>query len=153
MTLTSKLKNHIEDREDRQRQEDSSKASNYRTDLEKAQQEGIAPWDQVDKELTDFHIAVFFDKYAVTEGHRLFVPVYNNDIVIRSCFESALLTGRRMVKNGQCDGFNIGLNVGISAGQTVMYPHVHLIPRRLGDSEDPTGGVRNVIPGKGNYKK
>lgn len=153
MTLTSKLKNHIEEREDRRRNQIVGKASNYRTDLEKAQYEGVAPWDQIDKELTDFHVAVFFDKYAVTEGHRLFVPVYNNDIVIRYCFESALSQGRRMVENGECEGFNIGLNIGTAAGQTVMYPHVHLIPRRAGDCEDPTGGVRNVIPGKGNYKK
>ena len=43
--------------------------------------------------------------------------------------------------------------MGESAGQTCMYPHVHLIPRKDGDCEDPVGGVRNVIPGKGNYKK
>ena len=47
---------------------------------------------------------------------------------------------------------NVGMNIGTDAGQTVMYPHVHMIPRRKGDCEDPTGGVRNVIPGKGNYK-
>jgi diadenosine tetraphosphate (Ap4A) HIT family hydrolase len=58
-----------------------------------------------------------------------------------------------MVADGECDAFNVGLNMGTAAGQTVMYPHVHLIPRRTGDVEDPIGGVRNVIPGKGNYKK
>jgi len=55
------------------------------------------------------------------------------------------------VRNKICDGFNIGQNVGEAAGQTVMYPHVHLIPRKKGDMEDPRGGVRNVIPAKGNY--
>jgi len=50
-------------------------------------------------------------------------------------------------------GYNVGINVGKSAGQTCMYPHVHLIFRRDGDIEDPTGGVRNVIPEKGNYKE
>jgi diadenosine tetraphosphate (Ap4A) HIT family hydrolase len=45
------------------------------------------------------------------------------------------------------------MNWGEAAGQTVAYPHVHLIPRRKGDVEDPVGGVRNTIPGKGNYKK
>ena len=54
---------------------------------------------------------------------------------------------------GGFKGFNIGMNVGSSAGQTVDWPHIHLIPRREGDVEDPTGGVRNVIPGKGNYKE
>ena len=43
--------------------------------------------------------------------------------------------------------------MGAAAGQTCMYPHVHLIPRRKGDMMDPTGGVRHVIPHKGNYKK
>ena len=153
MALTSKLKNQIENREDRRRQFNVTKSKDHRSDLEIAQEEKIAPWDNPDKDLTDFHVAVFFDKYAVTEGHRLFVPVYNNDIIIKSCFESALLKGRQMVANGECEGFNIGLNIGTASGQTVMYPHVHLIPRRAGDCEDPIGGVRNVIPGKGNYKK
>ena len=151
MPLASKLSNHIEEREDRNQRYHLK--VDHRTDLKRAQDDGVAPWDQVDKDLTDFHVAVFFDKYAVTEGHRLFVPVYNNDQIILACFESALFTGRRMVANGECDGFNIGLNTGTAAGQTVMYPHVHLIPRRNGDCEDPVGGVRNVIPGKGNYKK
>jgi diadenosine tetraphosphate (Ap4A) HIT family hydrolase len=66
---------------------------------------------------------------------------------------AALEDGNRMVESGKCDGFNIGFNSGTAAGQTVMYPHVHLIPRRQGDVEDPVGGVRNTIPGKGNYKK
>jgi diadenosine tetraphosphate (Ap4A) HIT family hydrolase len=45
------------------------------------------------------------------------------------------------------------MNMGTAAGQTVMYPHVHVIPRRQGDAEDPVGGVRGVIPGQANYKK
>ncbi len=50
------------------------------------------------------------------------------------------------------DGFNIGLNEGAAAGQTIFHVHIHVIPRYQGDVEDPTGGVRNVIPGKGNYR-
>ena len=49
------------------------------------------------------------------------------------------------------DGFNIGINVGEAAGQTVFHLHVHLIPRYKGDVPNPAGGVRHVIPGKGNY--
>ena len=48
-------------------------------------------------------------------------------------------------------GFNIGINVGEVAGQTVFHCHVHLIPRRPGDIADPRGGVRAVIPGKADY--
>jgi diadenosine tetraphosphate (Ap4A) HIT family hydrolase len=58
-----------------------------------------------------------------------------------------------MVRRGDCDAFNIGINMGAAAGQTVMYPHVHLIPRRTGDVADPVGGVRATIPGQANYKK
>jgi len=48
-------------------------------------------------------------------------------------------------------GFNIGINVGTAAGQTVMHCHIHLIPRRRGDVPNPRGGVRAVIPGKADY--
>jgi diadenosine tetraphosphate (Ap4A) HIT family hydrolase len=50
------------------------------------------------------------------------------------------------------DGFNIGLNVGPAAGQTVMHAHVHVIPRFQGDVADPRGGVRHCIPGRGFYE-
>jgi diadenosine tetraphosphate (Ap4A) HIT family hydrolase len=50
-------------------------------------------------------------------------------------------------------GFNVGVNDGKTAGQTVFHCHIHLIPRRKGDAEDPTGRVRNVIPGKGAYRR
>jgi diadenosine tetraphosphate (Ap4A) HIT family hydrolase len=50
-------------------------------------------------------------------------------------------------------GYNIGINVGEAAGQTVMHLHVHVIPRFAGDVDDPAGGVRFVIPGRGNYRR
>jgi diadenosine tetraphosphate (Ap4A) HIT family hydrolase len=120
-------------------------------DLCEAQQSGIAPWDNVLKE--DFHVVVYLDRYPCTPGHRLYVPRYNSDQLINQCLTDALRDGQAMVAAGECDGFNIGMNSGVAAGQTVMWPHVHLIPRRVGDVEDPVGGVRNTIPGKGNYKK
>lgn len=49
------------------------------------------------------------------------------------------------------EGFNIGMNAGAAAGQTIFHCHIHLIPRRKGDVENPRGGVRHVIPGKGFY--
>ena len=48
-------------------------------------------------------------------------------------------------------GFNVGINAGEVAGQTIFHCHIHLIPRRKGDAEEPRGGVRHVIPGKGFY--
>jgi diadenosine tetraphosphate (Ap4A) HIT family hydrolase len=122
------------------------------TDLEQAAKAGVAPWDLKVRELSDYHVSVFQDRFPVTPGHLLFVPQYNTDAVIMDCFESAMLYGRRMVADGKCAAFNIGINMGREAGQTVMYPHVHLIPRRLGDCADPVGGVRGVIAGQANYK-
>ncbi len=49
------------------------------------------------------------------------------------------------------DGYNIGVNVGAAAGQTVFHLHLHVIPRFVGDVKDPRGGVRHVIPAKANY--
>lgn len=48
-------------------------------------------------------------------------------------------------------GFNIGINSGISAGQTILHCHIHLIPRRTGDVDNPRGGIRHMIPEKGFY--
>jgi diadenosine tetraphosphate (Ap4A) HIT family hydrolase len=110
-----------------------------------------APWTELVEE--DFHVKVFYDKYPVTEGHLLFVPKYNTVSVLMDCFEGAVLDGIERVNQGEWDGFNVGFNFGSAAGQTVEWPHVHLIPRRKGDMEDPTGGVRHVIPEKGNYRK
>ena len=112
--------------------------------------ESDAPWDNLIEE--DYHVSVFADKYPVTEGHLLFVPKYNTVAVLMDAFEDAVRDGMRRVKAGEWDGFNVGLNYGEAAGQTVSWPHVHLIPRRKGDMPDPTGGVRHVIPEKGNYK-
>jgi diadenosine tetraphosphate (Ap4A) HIT family hydrolase len=88
----------------------------------------------------------------VTAGHLLFVPRNNTDEGIVVCLGTALITGQQMVARGECDAFNVGLNMGEAAGQTVMYPHVHLIPRNQGDCADPIGGVRGVIPQQQNYK-
>jgi diadenosine tetraphosphate (Ap4A) HIT family hydrolase len=120
------------------------------TDLEQAKQAGVAPWDDLVWE--DFHVAVFRDRFPVTPGHLLFVPKYNNQHMVREAFWSAQMEGEKMVESGACVAYNIGLNCGAAAGQTVMYPHVHLIPRRVDDCADPVGGVRGVIPGQANYR-
>jgi diadenosine tetraphosphate (Ap4A) HIT family hydrolase len=120
--------------------------------LNEAQAAGIAPWDQQIDEKT--MTVVYLDRYPCTPGHRLYVPKDNDNANwVVGAFEDALADGNALVKEGLCDGFNIGYNSGEVAGQTVMYPHIHLILRRTGDVEDPVGGVRNTIPGKGNYRK
>lgn len=120
--------------------------------LAKAQLEGRAPWTDVELDTRDF--VVFRDKYPVTDGHLLVVPKTSNQEELLKCFKFAVAVGNQNVDaNNNITGYNIGLNIGTSAGQTCMYPHVHLIFRRDGDCEDPVGGVRNVVPGRGNYKK
>jgi len=99
------------------------------------------------------------DAYPVSEGHSLVIPCRH----VADGMElhqpewnavTALLKQRRQdleLADASISGFNIGLNSGASAGQTVMHAHWHLIPRRQGDTPDPRGGVRGVIPGKQSY--
>jgi diadenosine tetraphosphate (Ap4A) HIT family hydrolase len=71
---------------------------------------------------------------------------------VRACHQ--LLSEARRLLLGQDPrilGFNVGINSGLVAGQTVMHCHIHLIPRRAGDTPNPRGGVRGVIPGKADY--
>jgi len=121
--------------------------------LAAAQAGKVAPWTDTVSELSNSHVTVFRDAYPVTEGHLLFVPRANTDESVVVAMGMALLIGRQMVQNNQCDAFNVGINMGEAAGQTVMYPHIHLIPRHTGDTVDPVGGVRGVIPGQANYRK
>jgi diadenosine tetraphosphate (Ap4A) HIT family hydrolase len=120
------------------------------TDLEQALSERLAPWTEIEYRTKTFW--VFKDAYPVTEGHLLFVPTYTKPENLYECFKAAYKFGYDGVEAEKWNGFNVGQNVGEAAGQTVMYPHVHMIPRRTGDMPDPRGGVRHVIPEKGNYK-
>jgi len=119
--------------------------------LEQAQKDGRAPWTDVQLDTRDF--VVFLDKYPVTEGHTLVVPKTNTQQEVMKCFKFALAMGEENVAatSNNVTGYNVGINMGESAGQTCMYPHVHLIFRRDGDTEDPKGGIRGVIPNKQKY--
>ena len=120
--------------------------------LEEAQKDGRAPWTNVILDTRDF--VVYQDMYPVTEEHTLVVPKVNSLDYLMKCFKFAISMGNQNVEStNSVTGYNVGINVGKSAGQTCMYPHVHLIFRRDGDMKDPRGGVRHVIPEKGNYAK
>jgi len=120
--------------------------------LEKAQTDGRAPWTVILWETTEY--TVFEDGFPVTEGHCLFVPHSNTAEAIARCVQASVEQGNINIEaDNDITGYNIGLNIGASAGQTCMYPHVHLIFRRDGDCVNPVGGVRNVIPGKGDYQQ
>ena len=110
------------------------------------------PWPR--KSIVKQHntYVVYNDGYPVTDGHLLFVPRSRNILFISDCFIEAYKTGVIGVENGDWDSFNVGMNFGTEAGQTIDWPHVHMIPRRKGDMEDPRGGVRHVIPDRGNYR-
>ena len=106
---------------------------------------------------SEFAVA-FLDGFPITQGHSLVIPKRH----VASMFELSdeeqaamwkLVAQVRdsLVNELQSDGFNIGLNDGASAGQTVMHAHVHIIPRRKGDTPDPRGGVRWIIPDKARY--
>jgi diadenosine tetraphosphate (Ap4A) HIT family hydrolase len=119
-------------------------------DLTTAQEQGVAPWDLVVSETADY--VIYQDRFPVTPGHLLFVPRINYIDNILHCYRAAHKYGNWLVLKGTADAYNVGMNLGAAAGQTVMYPHVHMIPRRAGDCADPVGGVRAVILGRANYK-
>jgi diadenosine tetraphosphate (Ap4A) HIT family hydrolase len=99
------------------------------------------------------------DKYPVTSGHTLIIPLkHSEDFFSLSTNERRdaeallLLMKERIIKRDSAvTGFNIGANCGKSAGQTVFHAHIHLIPRRDGDTPNPRGGVRGAIPDKMSY--
>lgn len=101
---------------------------------------------------------VIFDKFPVTKGHCLIVPfrVYPNyfdstENEIKGLNELLFQTKDYLDKEYKPSGYNIGVNCGKDSGQTVDHLHIHLIPRYLNDVDDPTGGVRGVIPDKQKY--
>ena len=99
-----------------------------------------------------------FDDYPVNPGHMEFVTkrciptFFDATIEEKIAIFNLIDEAKKMLdeKYGP-DGYNIGMNCGIAAGQSVMHIHVHLIPRYNGDVENPRGGVRGVIPQKQNY--
>ena len=104
------------------------------------------------------HGGVLRDLYPVSPGHTLVIPWRH----VGSFFDltpeeraglMALVEGAKAALDAEMrpDAYNLGLNDGPAAGQTVPHCHLHLIPRYAGDIEDPRGGVRWVIPGKAKY--
>ena len=99
-----------------------------------------------------------FDKYPVNDGHILIIPFRHFDNYFDATKEEKLAlielidkAKQYLDKNFNPNGYNIGVNVGKTAGQTIMHVHIHLIPRYKGDMDNPKGGVRGVIPQKQKY--
>jgi diadenosine tetraphosphate (Ap4A) HIT family hydrolase len=100
------------------------------------------------------------DSYPVSPGHTVVIPRRH----VATFFEltpeeinasMALINEERKLLDEELkpDGYNIGVNIGQAAGQSIFHVHIHIIPRYKGDVENPQGGVRHVIPSKGHYKR
>ena len=121
----------------------------------------ICPFCQLPEERirgVNEHAIWLRDGYPISPGHSLVIPKRH----VGSFFETSateraalleLLDQAREVAQAEFnpDGFNIGINDGAAAGQTVPHLHIHLIPRFKGDAADPRGGVRWIIPDKADY--
>lgn len=104
-------------------------------------------------------VAAFNDGYPVTKGHLLILPLRHTidgfSMTEQELRDSGqlirILTDKIKITDTSVTGFNIGMNISESAGQTIFHAHIHLIPRRDGDCDNPRGGVRGVIDGKRCY--
>ncbi|OQX92047.1 MAG: hypothetical protein B6D58_05010 [candidate division Zixibacteria bacterium 4484_95] len=102
---------------------------------------------------------VIEDRNPVTAGHLLIIPykhiINPLDLAAAEMTEAWQLilqsTTELQHQDATITGFNIGMNCGYDAGQSIFHSHIHLIPRRQGDMENPRGGVRGVIPVKQHY--
>ena len=102
-----------------------------------------------------------YDSYPVSKNHCLIIPKRH----VREYFDLTkeeiiacndlitIMKNKIMSEDKSVKGFNIGVNSGKVAGQSIMHCHIHLIPRRVGDVENPQGGVRGVIPSKQHYTR
>ncbi len=99
-----------------------------------------------------------WDNYPVNKGHAEIVPKKHvesffelSDKDIFQMFELLKEVKKVIDKKFKPDAYNIGINDGEEAGRTINHVHIHVIPRYKGDVKNPKGGIRNIIPGKGNY--
>lgn len=112
-----------------------------------------------DKIYSGDYFFMIFDRFPVSPGHILIISNDSSKINFFDLSNEEKLELLNLLEIGKDiinekfkpDGFNIGMNCGEAAGQTVMHFHCHLIPRYKGDMENPRGGIRYCIPEKGNY--
>jgi len=110
------------------------------------------------------HYYILEDAFPVSPGHLLIVSkreatdYFDLNEAEQAMLPDMICEAKKLIENRALnftlslpDGYNIGMNCGTSAGQTVMHFHCHVIPRYTGDTLNPRGGIRNCIPGKGDY--
>jgi diadenosine tetraphosphate (Ap4A) HIT family hydrolase len=100
------------------------------------------------------------DTYAVSPGHTLVIPKRHvasffdlTQDEVAACIKLINEEKNRIDGEFNPDGYNIGINVGPAAGQSILHVHIHVIPRYMGDVENPQGGVRHVIPRNAHYTR
>lgn len=100
----------------------------------------------------------FPDAFPLSPGHALIVPRrHEPDFLALTAEEQAAIWAlvpqvrRHIESQHNADGYNVGINVGQAAGQTVAHAHLHVIPRYVGDVDDPRGGIRWLIPSRARY--
>lgn len=93
----------------------------------------------------------FFDKYPVNKGHVLIIPKRHLATLFEATSEEMMSLWKlieevkeELNKRFHPDGYNIGVNIGAAAGQTIFHAHIHVIPRYQGDVKDPRGGIRKI---------
>lgn len=109
--------------------------------------------------LENEHAFVIRDSFPVTQRHSLVIPKRHvadffdlTEEEVLACYTLLKQARMKILKQDESvNGFNVGINSGAEAGQTIFHCHIHLIPRRKGDVDAPRGGVRHLIPGKGSY--
>jgi diadenosine tetraphosphate (Ap4A) HIT family hydrolase len=123
------------------------------------------PFCEIEKRIDESRIIyqdstwiAILDNYPVSEGHTLLIPKRHcksyfdlNFIELESVGVTIGIVKRILDTKYKPDGYNIGINCGEAAGQTVMHCHIHIIPRYNGDCDNPRGGVRGVIPSRMDY--
>ena len=94
---------------------------------------------------------VFKDKYPCVKGHTLFIPKKDTAEFIGESYKRAYYCGKEWIKAGKMKGFNVGMHIGDCAGHTILWPHIHFIPRHDGDAEKK-GGLRYAHPGADHFE-
>ena len=119
-----------------------------------------SPFLNKEKILENRYSFAIYDGFPISKGHSLVIPKrvvssvfdldddeYNHIFILLREIKKILL------EKYKPDGFNIGINNGTDAGQTIDHAHIHIIPRYKGDLKDPRGGVRNILPDNSGYIK
>ena len=104
------------------------------------------------------NVIILWDSFPISPGHAIVTPLHHaaswSDLTRDekiAIFDGIDTAQQEIEKQYSPDGYNIGINDGTVAGQTIMHVHLHVIPRYAGDSDDPRGGIRWILPDKARY--